>query len=101
MTRVPIDVGPLEPLLADESVTAIDIDGAGVRCVRHGVMHTTAILFASDDQLRHVIESIVQAGGETISDDRPLAACVLADGTRVRAGLNPLTLSLFKQGHPA
>lgn len=101
MTDTAIDIGPLEPLLADEAVTAIVIDGAGVRCVRHGAMQTTSILFASDDQLRRVIESIVRAGGETISDDRPIAACVLADGTRVLAGLAPLKLSLFKQGHPA
>lgn len=101
MTDMSIDIGPLEPLLADEAVTAIVIDGTGVRCVRHGAMHSTAILFASDDQLRRVIESIVRAGGETISDDRPVAACVLPDGTRVHAGYFPLTLSLFKRGHPA
>lgn len=98
MTNIPIDVGPLEPLLADPTITAITIDEQGVRFIRNGLTQTSAIAFENDARRWQVIESILTACGQTLSAAQPTVGCTLSDGTRVRAGLAPLTLSLHKRG---
>jgi pilus assembly protein CpaF len=98
MTHLPINAGPLEPLLADAGVTAIYLDEEAIRYEKAGVMHTSDIQFESDDQRRQVIGSIVSAGGATLSASNPVVDCVLGDGTRVHAEYAPLSLSLHKRG---
>lgn len=97
MTDQP-DTGPLEPLLADAGVTAIYIDEASIRYEKAAATHISDIRFESADQRRQVIESIVSAGGATLSADHPSVDGALADGTRVHAVYAPLSLSLHKQG---
>lgn len=96
MTFNSIDVGPLEPLLADADITAIFLDSDAVRYEKYGVMHISDIRFESDNQRRQVIEGIVVAGGEMLSVDNPKVFCILSDGTRVQAYYEPLSLSLHK-----
>lgn len=97
MTNLPIDVGPLEVLLADPAITTIFIDGHDVRYSRNGLTQASEITFENDAQRWQVIESIVSACGETLSADHPTVDCTLADGTRVHAEYAPLSLSLHKQ----
>lgn len=96
MSHSPINVGPLSQLLDDDAITAIHITKDIVDYEKAGVIHSSDIKFESDYQRRQIIESIVVAGGEILSPNKPVADCVLADGTQVHAEFNPLSLSLRK-----
>jgi pilus assembly protein CpaF len=98
MTDLPMNLGPLDALLADPAITAIFIDGQGVRYSKNGLTQASDIAFENDAQRWQVIESIVSACGETLSTDRPTVDCTLTDGTRVHAEYAPLSLSLDKRG---
>lgn len=96
MTHAPLEVGPLEPLLADSGVTAIHIEEGAIRYEKAGVMYTSDFQFENDDQQWQVIERIVRAGGGTLSAHQPVVGCILADGTQVRAEYKPLSMLLRK-----
>jgi pilus assembly protein CpaF len=98
MTNFPMKAGPLEALLADPAITAIYIDGQGVRYSKHGLTQMSEIAFENVAQRWQLIESIVRACGETLSADHPTVDCTLTDGTRVHAEYAPLSLSLHKRG---
>jgi pilus assembly protein CpaF len=98
MTDLPMNLGPLDALLADSAITAIYIDGQGVRYSKHGLTQMSEITFENDVQRWQVIESVVSACGETLSADHPTVDCTLTDGTRVHVVYMPLSLSLHKQG---
>jgi len=83
-------------LLNDEDITAIHITEDMVNYEKAGVIYSSDIRFESEHQQRQIIESIVVAGGEILSPNKPVADCVLADGTQVHAEFNPLSLSLRK-----
>ena len=94
MTHVPLDLGPLEPLLADPAVTAIYIDEDSIRVEKAGTAQTSGLRFDSDTQRRQVIESIVAACGAQLAAASPEVEGVLTDGTRVHATFTPLRLAL-------
>lgn len=96
MSNLSINIGPLALLLADSAITAIHITENAIRYEKVGITSYSDIKFESNHQRRQVIESIVEAGGEALSPEKPLIDCVLADGTQVRAEYNPLSLSLRK-----
>jgi Flp pilus assembly CpaF family ATPase len=98
--RTPIDVGPLDPLLADPAITAIYLDEAGVRFTKDGITQFSAVDFVNSDHRRQVIENMLAACGETLSSDHDRVDCVLADGTRVHAEYAPLAVSLTKPAKP-
>lgn len=96
MSHLPINIGPLSQLLNDEDITAIHITEDMVNYEKAGVIYSSDIRFESEHQQRQIIKSIVVAGGEILSPNKPVADCVLADGTQVHAEFNPLSLSLRK-----
>ena len=98
MTHIPLDLGPLEPLLADPAVTAIYIDADSLRFEKAGTTQTSGLRFESDSQRRQVIESIVAACDAQLAAASPIVDGALADGTRVHATFAPLHLALRKPG---
>ena len=97
MSTKPIDVGILEVLLTDPDITAIHVDETSIRYEKIAQTHRTDLSFADFAQRQHVIESIVQAGGKTLSAAIPMVDCVLDDGTQVHAEYAPLLLTLQKK----
>ena len=97
MSTQPIVLGPLEALLEDSQITAIHIHPAGIRYEKAGQSHDSSLAFESEAQRRQVIDSIVQAGGKTLSTANPVVECVLSDGTRIHAEDAPLSLSMYKR----
>ena len=93
----PIDVGVLEILLIDPDITAISVDETSIRYEKAAQTHRTDLAFNDAAQRRHVVESIVQAGGKTLSTAVPIVDCVLEDGTQVHAEYAPLRLTLHKK----
>ena len=85
--------GPIDPLLRDESVTEIMVNGPGqVYVERGGKPGLAPVKFLDEDHLRRVIEKIVAQVGRRIDESSPLCDARLPDGSRVNAVIPPLAI---------
>lgn len=86
-------LGVLEPLLKDSQVTEIMVNGAtDIFVERQGRCERVPVQFASDNELRNVIERIVAPLGRRVDERSPAVDARLADGSRVHIILPPLAL---------
>lgn len=86
-------LGPLEPLLADPTVSEIMVNGhENVYIEKSGRIHLTDIRFGNDAHLMRVIDKIVSRVGRRIDESVPMADARLPDGSRVNAIIPPLAL---------
>ena len=86
--------GPLERLLADDSVTEIMVNGPyEVWVERQGRLYETTVRFTDESHLRRIINKIVAQVGRRIDEGTPLVDARLPDGSRVNAVIPPLSLS--------
>src|ERR671916_774690 len=86
--------GPLERLLADDSITEIMVNGAfEVWVERQGRLYETTVRFTDESHLRRIINKIVAQVGRRIDESSPLVDARLPDGSRVNAIIPPLSLS--------
>ena len=87
-------LGPLEELLADESVTEIMVNGPeNVYVERRGKLELSDCQFSDDASVLAVIERIVAPLGRRIDESQPYVDARLSDGSRVNAIIAPLALS--------
>ena len=87
-------LGPLEDLLADDSVTEIMVNGPSkVYVERGGKLQLSDCQFSDDASVMAVIERIVAPLGRRIDESQPYVDARLADGSRVNAIIAPLALS--------
>ena len=85
-------LGPLEPLIADDSITEIMvIDYRRIYVERAGKLTLTERHFRDPEHLIRVIERIVTPIGRRIDESSPLVDARLADGSRVNAVIPPIT----------
>lgn len=85
--------GPLEPLLADPTVSDILVNThSQIYVERRGKLELTPITFNDDDHLLKVIEKIVSRVGRRIDESSPMVDARLPDGSRVNAIIPPLAL---------
>ena len=88
-----IGLGPLEPLLEDESVTEIMVNAHDQIFVERGGKITKSAVFFTDDRaVISAIERIVTPIGRKIDESSPLVDARLKDGSRVNAVIPPLAL---------
>src|SRR6266852_2685155 len=88
-----LGLGPLEPLLQDDEITDILINGhSQVYVERHGKLHRTDVTFQDDQHLLHIIERIVSRVGRRVDEASPMVDARLPDGSRVNAIIPPLAL---------
>ncbi|MBK8169938.1 MAG: Flp pilus assembly complex ATPase component TadA [Sandaracinaceae bacterium] len=88
-----LGLGPLELLLADETVSEIMVvDPQTIFCERRGKIELTPLRFTDDESVRSVIERIVTPLGRRIDESTPLVDARLKDGSRVNAVIKPLTI---------
>ena len=86
--------GPLERLLADDSVTEIMVNGPyDVWVERQGRLYETTVRFTDDSHLRRIINKIVAQVGRRLDESSPMVDARLPDGSRVNAIIPPLSLS--------
>jgi pilus assembly protein CpaF len=86
--------GPLERLLADDSITEIMVNGPfEVWVERQGRLYETTVRFTDESHLRRIINKIVAQVGRRIDEASPLVDARLPDGSRVNAVIPPLSLS--------
>src|ERR1700733_2552027 len=98
-------LGPLEPLLADPTISDILVNThKRVYVERKGMLEMTSIQFRDDIHLMSIIDRIVSAVGRRVDESSPMVDARLADGSRVNAIIPPLAvdgpcLSIRRFGH--
>jgi pilus assembly protein CpaF len=86
-------LGPLEPLLADPTVSDILVNRHDVIYIeRRGRIEVTNVRFKDDEHLMRVIERIVSSVGRRIDESSPMVDARLQDGSRVNAIIPPLSI---------
>jgi pilus assembly protein CpaF len=85
--------GPLDPLLADETVTEVMCNAYNdIWVEREGRIEQTDLSFTDDSQYRSVIDEIVSAVGRRVDESSPMVDARLPDGSRVNAIIPPLAI---------
>src|SRR5262245_45461385 len=85
--------GPLEPLLADPTVSDILVNThRQVYVERKGVLSLTDVTFVDDDHLMKIIDKIVSRIGRRVDESSPMVDARLPDGSRVNAIIPPLAI---------
>ena len=88
-----LGLGPLEPLLRDDDITDILVNGHGqVYIEKQGKLHTTEVAFQDDQHLMLIIERIVSRVGRRVDEASPMVDARLPDGSRINAIIPPLAL---------
>ena len=86
-------LGPLEPLLADPTVSDILVNGPRqVFVERRGKLEKSDVVFADDQHLMKIIDKIVSRVGRRVDESSPMVDARLPDGSRVNAIIPPLAL---------
>ncbi len=88
-----IGLGPLEPLLRDDSVSEIMVNGPRqVYIERAGKLELTNVVFQNDDHVMRIIDRIIAPIGRRVDESSPMVDARLPDGSRVNAIIPPLSL---------
>lgn len=85
--------GPLQPLLEDETITEVMVNGAkNIYIERGGKILRVPYTFESDDHVMRIIDRIVAPMGRRIDESSPYVDARLPDGSRVNAVIPPISL---------
>ena len=88
-----LGLGPLEPLLKDDSITEIMVNGPHTIFIeQRGKLKLTDTRFHDDTHLMNIIERILTPIGRRVDESSPLVDARLADGSRVNIIIPPLSL---------
>ncbi len=85
--------GPLQPLLEDETITEVMVNGAkNIYIEQKGKIHRVPVSFESNEHVMRIIERIVAPLGRRIDESSPYVDARLPDGSRVNAVIPPISL---------
>ena len=85
--------GPLQPLLEDDTITEIMVNGPkNVYIERKGKLHRVPVTFENNDHVMRIIDRIVAPLGRRIDESSPYVDARLQDGSRVNAVIPPISL---------
>jgi pilus assembly protein CpaF len=88
-----VGLGPLEPLLRDESITEIMVNGPRqIYIERAGRIELTNVTFQNDDHVMRIIDRIIAPIGRRVDESSPMVDARLVDGSRVNAIIPPISL---------
>lgn len=88
-----LGLGPLEPLLADESITEIMVNGPKqVYIEQKGKLQLCDVTFRDNQHLMNICTRIVTAVGRRVDESTPICDARLADGSRVNIIIPPLAI---------
>jgi len=86
--------GPIERLLADDTVSEIMINGPfDIWIEREGKLYQTSVKFHDDSHLRRILNKIVAQVGRRIDESSAMVDARLPDGSRINAIIPPLSLT--------
>ncbi len=85
--------GPIEPMLRDESITEILVNGPDrIFIERHGVLEESDVQFRDANEVMRIIDRIVSPLGRRVDESSPMVDARLPDGSRVNIIIPPLSL---------
>lgn len=88
-----LGLGPLEPLLGDEAITDIMVNGPNnVYAERKGKLELTGVTFRDESHLLNIAQRIVSAVGRRVDETSPICDARLLDGSRVNVIIPPLAI---------
>jgi pilus assembly protein CpaF len=88
-----LGLGPLQPLLEDDTITEIMVNGAkNIYIERKGKIHRVPVTFENNDHVMRIIDRIVAPLGRRIDESSPYVDARLPDGSRVNAVIPPISL---------
>jgi pilus assembly protein CpaF len=88
-----LGLGPIEPLLKDNTISDILVNTSNVVYVeRRGQLEMTNVRFQDTRHLIRIINKIVSAVGRRIDESQPMVDARLADGSRINAIIPPLAI---------
>jgi pilus assembly protein CpaF len=86
--------GPIEPLLRDDSITEVMVNGFDhVYVERSGKLERTDVRFVDEQHVMRIIDKIVSQIGRRVDESSPMVDARLPDGSRVNAIIPPLALN--------
>jgi pilus assembly protein CpaF len=86
-------LGPLEPLLKDETITEIMVNGSQkIYIEREGRIERTSYKFESDEHVMRIVDRIVAPLGRRVDESQPYVDARLPDGSRVNVIIPPLAI---------
>jgi len=88
-----VGLGPIEPLLNDDSIADILINGPyQIYVERRGELEVAPVRFRDNDHLLRIVQRIVAGVGRRIDESSPLVDARLPDGSRVNAAISPIAI---------
>ena len=88
-----VGYGPLEPLLRDDSISDIMVNGPNrVFIERKGKVYQSDVTFTSAAQLGSIAQKMAASVGRRVDESSPLVDCRLPDGSRVNVVFPPLAI---------
>lgn len=88
-----IGLGPLEPLLKDENITEIMVNGPSqVYVERSGKIELSGVKFRDNSHVLNIIDRIISPLGRRCDESTPMVDARLQDGSRVNAIIPPVSL---------
>lgn len=85
--------GPLQPLLEDDDITEVMVNGSkNIYIEKKGKLYRVPLTFESDEHVSRIIDRIVSPLGRRIDESSPYVDARLPDGSRVNAVIPPLSL---------
>ncbi|MBS4210381.1 CpaF family protein [Bacillus sp. FJAT-50079] len=89
-----VGFGPLEPLLNDEQITEILVNGPSeVFVEKKGRLEKSNVAFKDEAHVRHIIDRVVAPLGRRLDESSPMVDARLPDGSRVNAVIPPISLN--------
>lgn len=89
-----LGLGPLEPLLQDDSITEIMANDANTVFVeRNGLIEQTDVRFRDNARLMNLCSRIASTVGRRVDESNPMCDARLPDGSRVNIVVPPLALN--------
>ncbi len=88
-----LGLGPLQPLLEDDTITEVMVNGAkNIYVERRGKIQRAPLAFENNEHVMRIIERIVAPLGRRIDESSPYVDARLQDGSRVNAIIPPVSL---------
>jgi pilus assembly protein CpaF len=89
-----LGLGPLEPLLEDDTITDIMVNGPDrVFVEQRGKVHLSQVRFRNGSHVANIAQRIAAAVGRRVDESSPMVDARLADGSRVNIVFPPLALN--------
>ncbi len=93
ITAEVVGYGPIEPLLADDSISEVMVNSAdSIYLERSGRIERTNLSFRNEDTLLRICRKIVEAVGRTVDAQSPMCDARLKDGSRVNVIIPPIAV---------